>query len=117
MSDDAAVQKAQTATRFNTMAAEFDAQGAFAHFGRRLVEVVGVETGQRVLDVATGRGAVLFPAAEHVGTTGEAVGVDIAEMFISRIGWLRVIDFATALSCRQLTLSLLRSTAISFDTR
>ena len=82
MSDDAAARKAQMATRFNTMAAEFDAQGAFAHFGRRLVEVVGVEAGQRVLDVGTGRGAVLFPAAEHAGATGKAVGVDIAESMV-----------------------------------
>jgi SAM-dependent methyltransferase len=64
------------------MASEFDPQGVFAHFGQRLVEVVSVETGQRVLDVATGRGAVLFPAAERVGATGEVVGVDIAESMV-----------------------------------
>jgi SAM-dependent methyltransferase len=94
MSDDAAARKAQTATRFNTMAADFDPQGAFAHFGRRLVEVVGVEPGQRVLDVATGRGAVLFPAIERVGTAGQAVGVDLAEGMVQaandeaeRRGW------------------------------
>jgi SAM-dependent methyltransferase len=58
------------------------------------VEVVGVEPGQRVLDVATGRGAVLFPAIERVGTTGEAVGVDLAEGMVKaaneeaeRRGW------------------------------
>lgn len=32
-----------------------------------------------MLDVATGRGAVLFPAAERAGATGEVVGVDLAE--------------------------------------
>jgi SAM-dependent methyltransferase len=82
MSDDSEVRKAQTAARFNTMAAEFDAQGAFTHFGRRLVEVVGIEPGQRVLDVATGRGAVLFPAAERAGAMGEVIGVDIAESMV-----------------------------------
>ena len=65
MSDDAAMQKARATTRFNTMAADFDQQGAFARFGRRPVEVVGVEPGHRVFDVATGRGAALFPAAKR----------------------------------------------------
>jgi ubiquinone/menaquinone biosynthesis C-methylase UbiE len=44
--------------------------------------------------VATGRGAVLFPAAERVGTTGDAVGVDLAEGMVQaaneeaeRRGW------------------------------
>jgi ubiquinone/menaquinone biosynthesis C-methylase UbiE len=78
---DAATRKAQTRAQFNSIVADYDAAGpgCFAHFGRRLVAVAGVEPGQRVLDVATGRGAVLFPAAERVGAAGEAVGVDLAE--------------------------------------
>ena len=43
MSDDAAVQNAEMANRFNTMAVELDPQGASAHFGQRLVDVVRVE--------------------------------------------------------------------------
>jgi SAM-dependent methyltransferase len=82
LSDDTETLKARATARFNTMAAEFDEQGAFAHFGRRLVEVIGVEAGQRVLDVATGRGAVVFPAAEHTGGTGEVLGVDLAENMV-----------------------------------
>ncbi|HLH25627.1 MAG TPA: methyltransferase domain-containing protein [Chloroflexota bacterium] len=81
MSDGAAARKAQTAAAFSNLAPEYDTTGpgCFAHFGRRLVELVGVEPGQRVLDVATGRGAVLFPAAERAGAAGEALGVDLAE--------------------------------------
>jgi O-methyltransferase/aklanonic acid methyltransferase len=82
MTEDGAAQKADVAARFNRMASEFDPQGAFAHFGQRLVDVVGVEPGQRVLDVATGRGAVLFPAAERVGAAGEVIGVDLAESMV-----------------------------------
>ncbi len=82
MNDDAATLKSQATTRFNSMAADFDQQGAFAHFGRRLVERAGVEPGHRVLDVATGRGAVLFPAAERAGVAGEAIGVDLAENMV-----------------------------------
>jgi ubiquinone/menaquinone biosynthesis C-methylase UbiE len=82
MSDDAEAQKAETANFFNSRTADFDPQGAFTHFGQRLVAVVGLEPGQRVLDVATGPGAVLFPAAERVGAAGEAVGVDLAESMV-----------------------------------
>ena len=79
MGDGVEARKTQATELFNGLAQDFDPLGAFAHFGRRLVAVVGIEPGQRVLDVATGRGAVLFPAAERVGETGEAVGVDLAE--------------------------------------
>jgi ubiquinone/menaquinone biosynthesis C-methylase UbiE len=74
--DDADVQKDQTRAVFDHIARMYDGGGAavFAHFGRRLVEMAGVRPGERVLDVATGRGAVLFPAAEQVGATGEVVG-------------------------------------------
>jgi ubiquinone/menaquinone biosynthesis C-methylase UbiE len=102
MGDDALTRKTETAASFNSRAAEFDRQGLFAHFGRRLVEVVGIGPGQHVLDVATGRGAVLFPAIERVGTTSEAVGVDLAEGMVQatneeaeRRGWgprARIMD-------------------------
>jgi ubiquinone/menaquinone biosynthesis C-methylase UbiE len=49
----------------------------FPRLGRRLVEVTGVAAGEHVLDVGTGRGASLFPAAEIVGP-GLVVGIDLA---------------------------------------
>src|SRR5688500_2176491 len=52
--------------------------------GRRLVEGVGVSAGDAVLDVATGRGAVLFPAAERVGPGGSVVGIDLAVGMVER---------------------------------
>ena len=79
MNDDASV-KARAKAQFNTVAADYDAgPGCFAHFGRRLVEVAGINSGARVLDIASGRGAVLFPLAERVGVGGEVVGVDLAD--------------------------------------
>ena len=74
MSDDALTRKTETVALFSSLATGFDSGGAFAHFGQRLVEVVGIEPGHRVLDVASGRGAVLFPAIERVGTTGGPLG-------------------------------------------
>ncbi len=81
MNDPTAAHKAQTRAIFDRIAPDYDVAGpgCFAHFGRRLAEVAELAPGQRVLDVATGRGAVLFPAAERVGPTGEVVGVDLAE--------------------------------------
>ena len=73
-------RKAQTRAQFNALVAHYDAgPGCFGHFGRRLVAAAGVAPGQRVLDVATGRGAVLFPAAEAIGRTGSIVGIDLAD--------------------------------------
>lgn len=51
----------------------------FPSVGKRLVEFAGIGAGNRVLDVATGRGANLFPAAEIIGMSGEVVGIDLAE--------------------------------------
>ena len=83
MNDDASGRKARAKTQFNTVAAEYDAgPGCFAHFGRRLVTAAEIQPGQRVLDVASGRGAVLFPCAERVGQTGEVVGVDLADEMV-----------------------------------
>ena len=81
MSDDPAARKAQTKAVFNPISPYYDSGpvGCFVHFGRRLVEVAAVKVGARVLDIASGRGAVLFPAAERVGAGGEVVGIDLAD--------------------------------------
>jgi ubiquinone/menaquinone biosynthesis C-methylase UbiE len=54
-----------------------------APYGRRLVELAEIPRGARVLDVATGRGAVLFPAAERVGENGCVIGTDLSEQMVS----------------------------------
>ncbi len=84
MTDDGAERKAQTRAIFNRLANEYDivGPGCFAWFGRRLVEVAGIGPGDQVLDVATGRGAILVPAAERVGPNGSVTGIDISEEMI-----------------------------------
>jgi ubiquinone/menaquinone biosynthesis C-methylase UbiE len=57
----------------------------FGRLGRRLVELAGIDRGDRVLDVATGRGALLFAAAERVGDEGRVVGVDLAEEMVDLV--------------------------------
>ncbi len=72
---------------FNKVSAVFDGSGPkyFTYFGERLVEFAGVKEGERVLDVASGKGASLFSAAEKVGKSGVVTGIDIAEGMVNEI--------------------------------
>ena len=79
MNDSPETGKAEVAASFDHLAPEYDFAGCFVHFGQRLVDVVGVQPGHCVLDVASGRGAVLFPAAERAGAGDRVVGIDLAE--------------------------------------
>lgn len=49
-----------------------------SYFGARLVKSLDIFPGAQVLDVACGRGALLFPAALKVGPAGRVVGIDLA---------------------------------------
>ncbi len=49
----------------------------FAGLARRLVDVVGVDAGDHVLDAACGTGVVARTAARRVGPLGDVAGVDI----------------------------------------
>ncbi len=69
---------------FNRAAATYDHSGPsfFAHFGGGLVNFARVNEGDRVLDIATGRGAVLFPAARSTGKRGHVAGTDLSESMV-----------------------------------
>src|SRR5215469_6910597 len=84
MADDAQVRKEYVAGLYGRVAATYGRIGPdlFAPFGRFLVARMQLSPGQRVLDVAMGRGAVLFAAAELVGPTGFVVGIDLAEQMV-----------------------------------
>ncbi len=66
MIDNSRAEKESVASLFSRAAPTYDTIGphCFSHFGRRLAELADVPNGADVLDVAAGRGAVLFPAAE-----------------------------------------------------
>lgn len=72
MTDDAHVHKEHIAGLYGRVAATYGRIGPdlFAPFGRFLVTHMQLSPGEWVLDVAKSRGAVLFAAAEQVGTTG-----------------------------------------------
>ncbi len=69
---------------FSRAASTYDSHGPrfFFQLGQRLVELCQVTLGTNVLDVAAGRGAVLFAAGDQVGPEGHAVGIDLAENMV-----------------------------------
>jgi ubiquinone/menaquinone biosynthesis C-methylase UbiE len=83
-SSDLTERKHEVAGIFGRAASTFDRVGPrfFSHFGRRLVTLAQIPNGANVLDVATGRGAVLFPATEVVGPQGHVTGIDLSEMMV-----------------------------------
>ena len=76
--------KTNIAGLYNRVASLYGQVGPdfFAYAGRHLVERMDIAGGARVLDVAVGRGANLFPAAEKVGPRGQVIGIDLAEKML-----------------------------------
>jgi SAM-dependent methyltransferase len=70
----------RAASTYGTVGPDF-----FGHFGRRLVDCIGIPRGGRVVDVACGTGAALVPAAEAVGAGGLSVGIDLSEAMLGRV--------------------------------
>jgi ubiquinone/menaquinone biosynthesis C-methylase UbiE len=79
-------QKQGVAGIFDCAAPTYDHVGPrfLSHFGRRLVELAQIPAGAGILDIAAGRGAVLFPAAEMVGPQGHLVGIDISREMVEQ---------------------------------
>lgn len=58
----------------------------FAHWGRRTIAFTPLKPGDRVLDVASGRGSTMFPALERVGPEGRVTGTDFAPDMVRLTG-------------------------------
>jgi len=84
MSEPTVATKVMIEELFNGAAGAYDRTGpsVFAEFGARLVEQVPFGAGAHVLDVATGRGAVLLPAARRAGSAGYVTGVDLSALML-----------------------------------
>ena len=65
---------------FDKVAPSFGTSGPsfFDYFGERLVDLSEITSGEYLLDVACGRGSIIFPAAGKVGPKGGVIAVDLA---------------------------------------
>jgi ubiquinone/menaquinone biosynthesis C-methylase UbiE len=76
--------KRRVVADFNTMAETYDALRFVQVGARRLVELAALSPGAHVLDIATGTGWAAIAAAQHVGSTGRVLGVDLAPELLER---------------------------------
>jgi ubiquinone/menaquinone biosynthesis C-methylase UbiE len=84
MSDLIIVNNTSLEKTFDDAAPLYDPNGYFKVHGRRLVDLLPMKVGVRVLDIATGSGAVLLPAARKTGPDGRVIGIDISESMLER---------------------------------
>ncbi|MEP7293793.1 MAG: class I SAM-dependent methyltransferase [Chloroflexota bacterium] len=86
MSSHQDVMKQEVIAMFNRAAPTYGQVGTkqFTYFGNLLVERLAIPPGAAVLDVASGRGALLFPAAERVGVSGQVIGGDLAPAMVEQ---------------------------------
>lgn len=69
---------------FDDSAIPYDRVGPniFTQFGKRLIDKMPLVPGAHLLDVATGKGAVLLPSARRLGPQGKAIGIDLSEKIL-----------------------------------
>lgn len=82
----------------------------FNTFGKRLVEHANIQSRMHVLDVASGKGAVLFPLSKKVGDEGKVVGIDISMQMIQEAKKL-----AATLPIQNIKLFQMDAEKLSFD--
>ena len=72
---------------FSQAAATYDSVGVpwFRPIAERLVRELAPTSGERALDIGSGRGAALFPLAEAVGPTGHVTGIDLADGMVAAL--------------------------------
>jgi ubiquinone/menaquinone biosynthesis C-methylase UbiE len=78
MTDVAESRKQIISGTFSRAATGYQRITHFPPLGRRLVDLAQIPPGVTALDVATGRGAILFPLAQTIGVQGKVIGIDIA---------------------------------------
>ncbi|WP_414619914.1 methyltransferase domain-containing protein [Calothrix sp. CCY 0018] len=75
--------KQQVADYFNARS-NYDGSDFVNRRANHFLELLPLEKGYKVLDIATGTGLIAIPAAEIVGIQGKVVGVDIAAVLLKQ---------------------------------
>ena len=66
-----------------TLAADtLDALPFWHHYGRRTVDALQLQPGERVVDLCCGTGASALPAADVVGPSGDVFGIDLTPALV-----------------------------------
>lgn len=76
--------KQQVIDFFNSRTA-YDSEGdSHPNEAKRLLDYVPLNSGQSVLDIATGTGLLAIPAAKAIASNGRVVGVDISPIMLAQ---------------------------------
>lgn len=80
--------KQRDAQSYDQLADEFDLLTAryTSPLASRIIDMAGIEAGNRVLDVGCGTGVLTLLAARAVGSGGRVVGVDLSEGMLAKAG-------------------------------
>lgn len=102
---------------FDGAAKTYDRVGPsiFAQFGERLVAGISIVPGMHVLDIATGTGAVLLPAAQRVGREGHVIGIDLSDGILREADSLVHANNLTNVELRKMDAENLEFPDQSFD--
>jgi ubiquinone/menaquinone biosynthesis C-methylase UbiE len=102
---------------FDGAATSYDRTGPsiFTQFGKRLVKQMPLTPGARVLDVATGTGAVLLPVARRVGSDGHVTGIDLSGAILQEAESAAHMDGLTNVELRKMDAEHLEFADQTFD--
>jgi ubiquinone/menaquinone biosynthesis C-methylase UbiE len=102
---------------FDDSAATYDRVGPaiYEPFAQRLVDWLPLKPGATMLDVATGAGAVLLPAARLLGPEGRVVGIDLSDGLLRQAEALARAEDLTNVELRKMDAEHLEFRDQSFD--
>ena len=102
---------------FDDIAPIYDRVGPaiYEPFGTRLVDWLSLKPGATMLDIATGAGAVLLPAARLLGSKGHVTGIDLSDGLLRQAEALARAEGLTNVELRKMDAEHLEFHDRTFD--